>query len=68
MDFYSLIFLSCALGMDAFAVSLCKGFSVKKLHLKHYPYCWNLFWWISSFDANYWLFYRHNFCIFYCEY
>ncbi|MCE3579462.1 hypothetical protein LXQ12_18140, partial [Campylobacter jejuni] len=24
MDFYSLIFLSCALGMDAFAVSLCK--------------------------------------------
>ncbi|HHP5552021.1 TPA: hypothetical protein ACSCZS_001203, partial [Campylobacter jejuni] len=22
MDFYSLIFLSCALGMDAFAVSL----------------------------------------------
>lgn len=36
MDFYSLIFLSCALGMDAFAVSLCKGFSVKKLHLKHY--------------------------------
>lgn len=33
MDFYSLIFLSCALGMDAFAVSLCKGFSVKKLHL-----------------------------------
>lgn len=36
MDFYSLILLSCALAMDAFAVSLCKGFSVKKLNLKHY--------------------------------
>lgn len=33
MDFYSLILLSCALAMDAFAVSLCKGFSVKKLNL-----------------------------------
>ncbi|EAI0690176.1 TPA: manganese efflux pump [Campylobacter coli] len=36
MDLYSLIFLSCALAMDAFAVSLCKGFSVKKLNLRHY--------------------------------
>lgn len=36
MDFYSLILLSYALAMDAFAVSLCKGFSVKKLNLKHY--------------------------------
>ncbi|TKX30786.1 manganese efflux pump MntP [Campylobacter estrildidarum] len=36
MDYISLIFLSCALAMDAFAVSLCKGFSVKKLNLKHY--------------------------------
>ncbi|EAI3389204.1 TPA: manganese efflux pump [Campylobacter coli] len=36
MDLYSLILLSCALAMDAFAVSLCKGFSVKKLNLRHY--------------------------------
>ncbi|TKX31854.1 manganese efflux pump MntP [Campylobacter aviculae] len=36
MDYISLIFLSCALAMDAFAVSLCKGFSVKKLNLRHY--------------------------------
>lgn len=28
--------LSCALAMDAFAVSLCKGFSVKTLTLRHY--------------------------------
>lgn len=36
MDYTSLIFLSMALAMDAFAVSLCKGFSVKRLQLKHY--------------------------------
>lgn len=36
MDYLSLILLSCALAMDAFAVSLCKGFSVKRLNLKHY--------------------------------
>lgn len=36
MDIFSLILLSFALAMDAFAVSLCKGFSVKKLEFKHY--------------------------------
>ncbi|MCW1359948.1 manganese efflux pump MntP family protein [Campylobacter sp. CCS1377] len=36
MDILSLIFLACALAMDAFAVSLCKGFSVKKLQIRHY--------------------------------
>ncbi|KAA6234326.1 manganese efflux pump [Campylobacter sp. LR291e] len=36
MDILSLIFLSFALAMDAFAVSLCKGFSVKNLQIKHY--------------------------------
>ena len=35
MDFYSLIFLSCALGMDAFAVSICKGLSLGKIKPKH---------------------------------
>lgn len=36
MDITSLFFLSCALAMDSFAVSLCKGFSVKNLQVKHY--------------------------------
>ncbi|CAM4145659.1 manganese efflux pump MntP family protein [Campylobacter armoricus] len=36
MDISSLIILSFALAADAFAVSLCKGFSVKELKLKHY--------------------------------
>lgn len=36
MDLSSLIILACALAMDSFAVSLSKGFSVEKLHLKHY--------------------------------
>lgn len=36
MDILSLFFLACALSADAFAVSLCKGFCVKDLKLKHY--------------------------------
>lgn len=36
MDILSLLFLSFALAMDAFAVSLCKGFGIKKLKFKHY--------------------------------
>lgn len=36
MNFLELVLLSCALAMDTFAVSLCKGFSVKTLTLRHY--------------------------------
>ena len=36
MNLLELILLSCALAMDAFAVSLCKGFSVKTPTIKHY--------------------------------
>lgn len=36
MDIISLFLLACALAADAFTVSLCKGFSVKRLELKHY--------------------------------
>lgn len=36
MGLLSVVFLACALAMDAFAVSLCKGFGVKKLEIKHY--------------------------------
>ncbi|AJC85562.1 manganese efflux pump MntP [Campylobacter sp. RM16704] len=36
MDISSLVVLSFALAADAFAVSLCKGFSAKKIKLKHY--------------------------------
>ena len=36
MGLLSVIFLACALSMDAFAVSLCKGFVAKQLNLRHY--------------------------------
>ncbi|NDJ27665.1 hypothetical protein DMB95_06760 [Campylobacter sp. MIT 12-8780] len=36
MDILSLVFLACALSMDAFAVALCKGFSVNELKIKHF--------------------------------
>ena len=36
MGLFSVLFLACALAMDAFAVSLCKGFSTRRLEFKHY--------------------------------
>lgn len=36
MDILSLVLLACALAMDSFAVSLCKGLSVKRLKIRHY--------------------------------
>lgn len=36
MEIWSIFLLSCALAADAFAVSLCKGFSVQKITPKHY--------------------------------
>lgn len=35
MDTWSIFLLSCALAADAFAVSLCKGFSVRSVTPKH---------------------------------
>ena len=36
MGILELIILSIGLAMDAFAVSICKGLSVKKVKPKHY--------------------------------
>lgn len=36
MGLLSVIFLAFALSMDAFAVSLCKGFAAKRLEFRHY--------------------------------
>ena len=36
MGILELIFISIGLAMDAFAVSICKGLSVKKVKAKHY--------------------------------
>lgn len=36
MEILELIFISIGLAMDAFAVSICKGLSVKKVKAKHY--------------------------------
>lgn len=36
MDLLGILLLAFALAMDAFAVSLCKGFSVKALKIEHY--------------------------------
>lgn len=39
MGFLELVFLSVGLAMDAFAVSICKGLSVKKMQVKHMFIC-----------------------------
>ena len=35
MGIWELLILAVGLAMDAFAVSICKGLSIRKLHLRH---------------------------------
>lgn len=43
MSFIEIIFIGVGLAMDAFAVSVCKGLSTKKLELKHSLICGGYF-------------------------
>ena len=36
MGIFDLVILGFALAMDAFAVSICKGFAIKNLKIKHF--------------------------------
>lgn len=56
MGIIELILLSIGLGMDAFAVSVCKGISMKK-ELEKSMYNRTIFWWISSNNASYRIFF-----------
>lgn len=55
MEFWSVFLVACALSADAFAVSLCKGFSLKKNRVKALCDCGGVFWWISGSYAIAWI-------------
>lgn len=49
MSFIEILFISIGLAMDAFAVSVCKGLSTKKLELKHSLICGGYFGFFQGF-------------------
>ena len=55
MSSIEILLIGIGLSMDAFAVSVCKGLSVKKLYIKKYIVMWCMVWWIPGIDAIYWL-------------
>lgn len=52
MGLLELFILAVGLSMDAFAVSVCKGLSVKKMEPKHALICGCIFWRIPGSDAD----------------
>mgnify|MGYP000688542240 CR=1 FL=1 len=53
MSSIEILLIGIGLSMDAFAVSVCKGLSVKKLSIKNILLCG--VWFGSGIDAIYWL-------------
>ena len=49
MTLFDLILIAVSLSMDAFAVSICKGLSVRKVSLQHAMICG--VWFGGVFDA-----------------
>ena len=48
MSLFDLIMIGISLSMDAFAVSICKGLSVRKVQLSHALICGA---WFGAFQA-----------------
>lgn len=60
MGLVEILLLAVGLAMDAFAVSICKGLSMKKNELEKSNYHCFLFWRVPSYNACIGLFFRHN--------
>ena len=58
MKFYEIVGIGVGLAMDAFAVSICKGLSMKKLSRKKSNGNRIIFWDISGADAGSGIFFR----------
>lgn len=59
MGILEILLIAIGLAMDAFAVSICKGLSMKNELEKGY-YSWHLLWRIPSTYASYRLLLRNN--------
>lgn len=58
MGFIEIVIIGVGLAMDAFAVSICKGLSTRKLEVKHALICGGYFGFFSGNNATYWLYFR----------
>ena len=54
MGYLELTLIGVGLSMDAFAVSVCKGLSMRKVDKKVYVCAGSIFWRISGVDAGIW--------------
>ena len=61
MGIVEIILIGIGLGMDAFAVAVCKGLSMAKMNWKKRGYYWTLFWCIPSGNAYNRLLFREKF-------
>ena len=52
MGYLELALIGVGLSMDAFAVSVCKGLSMRKVDKKVYVCAGSIFWRISGVDAG----------------
>lgn len=59
MGIFELLLLSIGLGMDAFAVAVCKGISMKKINWKKAIIIGLYFGFFSSIYAGYWICVRY---------
>ena len=51
MNILDLILIAIGLSMDAFAVSICKGLSLRNVKWHHMIIVGFMVWWISGLDA-----------------
>lgn len=58
MELFEIIAIGIGLAMDAFAVSICKGLSMKKIDWKKSNNHCIIFWIISSINAHFGIFFR----------
>lgn len=56
--FIEIFLIGVGLSMDAFAVSICKGLSMKKIKKERCFYYCTIFWRLSGFNAFYWMVFR----------
>lgn len=59
--FIEIFLIGVGLSMDAFAVSICKGLSMKKIKKERCFYYCTIFWRLSGFNAFYWMVFRKGF-------
>ena len=60
VNLITILLTSFGLAMDAFAVSVCSGLTIKKVQFRDALLIATFFWRFSGFNAHYWLVFWFN--------